>query len=110
LKNLQAELAKKGKTEKAEAVRERLLLVESIAADHLLGKTPVADVLKKAATGKYKHLLHVLLVAADRANYNDFSDYGHYTGNSWAGFNDLSPGYWVYVFPRWYIWRDGPKP
>jgi len=54
--------------------------------------------------------MRVLLVPADQANYNRYNDHGIWQGTSYAGFNDLTPGYWVYVYPRWYIWRDGPKP
>jgi hypothetical protein len=58
-------------------------------------------------------------VPQDKATYGNFSDYGSpgrtthptvvaYT--SWAGYNNLPPGYWVYVYPHWYIWRDCVKP
>jgi hypothetical protein len=60
--------------------------------------------------GKYRVLLRKINVPQDTNAYGQFTDYGMYTGNSWAGFNDLPPGYWVYVYPNWYIWRDCVKP
>jgi hypothetical protein len=60
--------------------------------------------------GKYRVLLRKIHVPQDKASYGLFSDYGMYTGDSWAGYNNLPPGYWVYVYPHWYIWRDCVKP
>jgi hypothetical protein len=60
--------------------------------------------------GKYRVLLRKIHVPQDTNAYGKFTDYGMYTGNAWAGFNDLPPGYWVYVYPNWYIWRDCVKP
>ncbi len=54
--------------------------------------------------GKYKKLLRRFAVPDDVDGYGDFSDYGYYTGTSYAGFDDLPVGYWVYVRPNWYIW------
>ena len=59
--------------------------------------------------GKYRVLLRKIHVPQDTNAYGQFTDYGMYTGNAWAGFNDLPPGYWVYVYPHWYIWRDQPN-
>jgi beta-lactamase regulating signal transducer with metallopeptidase domain len=56
--------------------------------------------------GKYEMLLRQIRVPDDVNNYSEFNDYGHYQGTSYAGQNDLPPGYWVYVAPYWYIWRD----
>ena len=108
LTKLQAGLAKQNKTVAAEAIRERVLLAQHLTTDNLLGKTTPTELLKKAANGKYKHLAHVLLVPADQANYNQFSDYGYWNGTSYGIANNLTPGYWVYVHPHWFIWRDGP--
>jgi hypothetical protein len=60
--------------------------------------------------GKYRVLLRKIHVPQDTNAYGKFTDYGMYTGNAWAGYNDLPPGYWVYVYPNWYIWRDCVKP
>lgn len=61
---------------------------------------------KASADGKYKTLLRCIKVPQDRTNYKDYSDYGRFDGNSWAGHNDLPPGYWVYVYPHWFIWGE----
>lgn len=61
---------------------------------------------KASAEGKYKTLLRCIKVPQDRTNYKDYCDYGRFDGNSWAGHNDLPPGYWVYVYPHWFIWGD----
>jgi hypothetical protein len=54
--------------------------------------------------------LRKIHVPQDGQAYGKFTDYGMYTGNSWAGYNNLPPGYWVYVYPHWYIWRDCANP
>jgi len=59
-----------------------------------------------SADGKYRNLLKKVHAPQDQATYGDFSDYGHYTGANWAGETNLPPGYWVYVFPNWYIWGE----
>jgi serine/threonine protein kinase len=61
---------------------------------------------KASVNGKYRKLLRRIKVEQDRAAYGEFSDYGHYTGTIYAGYSDLPVGYWVYVYPYWYIWGD----
>jgi hypothetical protein len=56
--------------------------------------------------GKYATLLRRIHCPEDLTAYHRFSDYGMYTGTSWHNYNNLPPGYWVYVYPDWYIWRD----
>src|SRR5207245_142803 len=56
--------------------------------------------------GKYRKLLRKIKVEQDRQSYGTFHDWGHYTGDSWAGHVNLPPGYWVYVYPHWYIWGE----
>jgi hypothetical protein len=63
---------------------------------------------RAAVHGKYRTLLRRIAAPADRATYKYFCDYGWYSGTEWAGHRDLPPGYWVYVYPHWYVWRDGP--
>lgn len=65
------------------------------------------EALKKAQVGgKYSGLLAVLNVPGDRETYTDFNDWGLWSGTEWAGFTNLPPGYWVYVAPHWYIWKE----
>jgi hypothetical protein len=56
--------------------------------------------------GKYVGLLRILKVPQDRASYPAFHDFGQWGGTEWAGHRNLPAGYWVYVYPNWYIWRD----
>ncbi len=61
---------------------------------------------KASAEGKYRDLLRRIEVPADLEFYGEFSDYGRYEGTSYAGHDDLPPGFWVYLHPHWYIWRE----
>jgi hypothetical protein len=68
---------------------------------------PAEKSLRKARVGgKYEMLLRQIKVPADAARYADFRDLGSRELNAYAGFTDLPRGYWVYVYPYWYIWRD----
>jgi hypothetical protein len=64
------------------------------------------DQVKASVNGKYSKLLRVINVPQDQGAYGAFNDYGYYTGTSWAGYNNLPVGYWVYVAPNWYIWGE----
>ena len=109
LRRCHAALLKKGRTDQAEVVRDRMLLVQTLQADHLLGDVTPADLLGKAAVeGKYKNLMRVLLVPNDRSSCNQFTDFGFWNGTAYADVTDLKPGYWVYIYPRWFVWSDGP--
>jgi hypothetical protein len=59
-----------------------------------------------SAYGKYMSLLHVLKVPQDIKTYGSFYDWGFSEEYSYAGYNDLTPGYWVYYSPNWYIWAE----
>src|SRR5438128_10267100 len=62
--------------------------------------------LKKASVnGKYRMLLAQFKVENDK-EAGDFKDLGKQTRTEYAGHSDLPKGYWVYVKPYWYIWRD----
>jgi hypothetical protein len=71
-------------------------------------KTPdceAPDLPREASVGgKYCDLLRTIAVPADRDGYGAFNDWGYWAGAEWAGYTDLPPGYWVYVYPNWYIW------
>jgi hypothetical protein len=110
LELLRANLLKAGKTAEAEVVRERLVLLASIDGDKPWGNVPPAEMLKRAALdGKYRHLLHVVYAPGDRTPYNDFNDFGHWPGTSYLGQTELNQGHWVYLHPRWFVWREGPS-
>jgi hypothetical protein len=69
-------------------------------------KALVQAVPQKAYADKYDKLLRRIRVPQDQKQYTEFNDYGYYDGTEWAGFTDLPPGYWVYVYPYWYIWGE----
>ncbi len=61
---------------------------------------------KATVDGKYRRLLKKIEVRSDFANYGDFQDYGHWDETDYSGHSDLPAGYWVWVYPNWYIWGD----
>lgn len=66
-----------------------------------------AQALNKArANDKYHTLLRQIALPEDAKQYGVFRDYGAFNGPTWKGIPDPTPGYWVYVQPYWYIWRD----
>lgn len=67
------------------------------------------DVKKATADGKYTKLLAVINVPADRGDYGLFNDYGISDGGDWGGYKGLPRGYWVYVYPHWFIWEKEGK-
>jgi hypothetical protein len=107
LKKRAAELEKAGKKDKANPFTDAAILIESMEKGRGLEKITAAELFKVASVkGKYKKLLHVLWVPADEASYKDPCDYGPYSGTSWAGYNGLKPGKWVYTNKRWFIWAE----
>jgi len=95
-----------------EALKDKDENVRDAVINALLAIDPAAQALTSAipakahVEGKYQKLLRRIRVPRDKQSYSDFSDYGHYDGNEWAGYTDLPPGYWVYVYPHWYIWGE----
>jgi HEAT repeat protein len=64
---------------------------------------------KASVNGKYGKLLRRIYVPQDKANYTEFRDYGQYQGTDYAGHQNIPAGYWVYVYPHWYIWGEQKK-
>lgn len=62
--------------------------------------------IKATVDGKYRRLLKKIEVRSDVATYGDFRDFGHWDGTTYSGHSDLPAGYWVWVYPNWYIWGD----
>lgn len=63
--------------------------------------------LKKArCDGTYRMLLRQIAVPGDADKHGPFEDAGFRDVNTYAGHKDLPAGWWVYVAPYWYIWRD----
>ncbi len=68
---------------------------------------PLEDAIKKARVdGKYEMLLRQFKVEKDAEKHKDFTDFGYRGATEYAGHKDLPKGFWVYVYPYWYIWRD----
>lgn len=72
--------------------------------------TPSPAELEAASVkGKYRTLLLALEVKEDGATYGEVKDYGFWSGTEYRG-RAVPPGHWVYLHPRWYIWRDKAAP
>jgi hypothetical protein len=70
-------------------------------------ETNLEQALKRAAVdGKYRMLLAQIKVDKDREEYGAFRDLGLRDRKEYGGHTGLPKGYWVYVAPYWYIWRD----
>jgi len=59
-----------------------------------------------SVNGKYTDLQQILVVPGDEATFGKFNDWGHWTGQTWANYQGLPPSYWVYVAPKWYLWKS----
>jgi hypothetical protein len=100
---------KKGKADEAAGIRDRIVLVEALWASPVpLAAAPGKALATASANGKYKQLLRAIAVPADRQGYHDFTDFGRWNGREYAGHAHLPEGYWVYSYPFWFIWKDGP--
>lgn len=106
LEQRHAELRRFGRDAQANALYERLILLETVDADRPLGKFQTRPLLRKASSnGKYRHLLRVIYVPADQ-RAGEVQDYGFWNGSTYGGATDIPPGYWVYIAPRWFIWSE----
>jgi hypothetical protein len=63
-----------------------------------------------SVNGKYRVLLVKIHVPQDEQSYGKFNDFGKYQATSYGGVNNVPEGYWVYVSPNWYVWRDCVRP
>jgi HEAT repeat protein len=91
--------------DKDEEVKDAVILaIMSIDPDN----KAIANAAPKKASvdGKYKKLLRRIKVEPDKANYTEFRDYGQYPATDYAGYTGIPAGYWVYVYPYWYIWGE----
>lgn len=66
----------------------------------------IADskIVKAMVSGKYCQLLRRIEVPGDKNTYQEFHDFGLYQATDYAGAKGIPEGYWVYVYPHWYIW------
>lgn len=68
--------------------------------------TPEQSLSKASVNGKYRMLLRQFKAEQDVKEFQEFKDVGMQQKTEYAGLSDLPKGYWVYVYPYWYIWRD----
>jgi hypothetical protein len=87
-----------------DAVVGALLAIDPIN-DAIIGMVPS----RAHVEGKYYRLLRRLRQPDDRQSYSEFRDYGFYQACDWAGHRNVPAGFWVYVYPYWYIWKDESK-
>lgn len=59
---------------------------------------------EKAQCKKYQDLLDKILRPDDWHAYGSFFEFGHRRGDGFEGAEGLPDGYWVYVYPHWYVW------
>jgi hypothetical protein len=80
----------------------------ALALVALLSASPFSPAELKAAScdGKYQKLQRVMTMPEDEARYGEFNDYGWWGGTEYKGHEGLAPGYWVWVKPRWYVWKS----
>jgi hypothetical protein len=96
----------------AEAVKDKDEPARDAAIVALLVIDPDNKALADAApakarvNGKYSKLLRRIKVPQDRQTYTNFNDYGIFPATDYAGYTAIPEGYWVYVFPHWYIWGE----
>ncbi len=64
------------------------------------------SLVKARVDGKYRMLLHQIKSPDDEKEHGAFKDLGFQTRPQYAGQKDLSPGFWVYDSPYWYVWRE----
>ncbi len=62
--------------------------------------------IKATVDGKYRRLLKKIEVRSDVSTFGEFRDFGQWDGTDYSGHSDLPTGYWVWVYPNWYIWGD----
>ncbi|HXG13366.1 MAG TPA: hypothetical protein VNK04_26650 [Gemmataceae bacterium] len=75
--------------------------------DRLTSEPRLEESLRRArGDGKYRMLLRQFRSPKDKVAGGDFREMGLMRVPSYAGQTNLPPGYWVYVEPYWYIWRD----
>lgn len=88
------------------------LIAALLCASLLFCNSPVfADEIPDAASvsGKYSELVQVMNCPKDGSSYGNFRDYGYWGGGAWCG-QQGKAGYWVWVAPNWYVWKQKGAP
>jgi hypothetical protein len=86
--------------------KPNLPVVPSSSQDFPVPLSPEEAGKKATVNGKYSNLLRKISVKFDYLSYGEFSDYGLWNSNTYAEYSDLPTGYWVYVYPNWYIFEN----
>ncbi len=90
-------------------VATALLALPSLAGEDRPPRAlPLQESLEKARVdGKYAMLLRQVKVEQDYKEYGAFRDVGKKPASAeYHGVKEVPAGFWVYVYPYWYIWRD----
>ncbi len=66
---------------------------------------PGTDPLWASVRGKYAKLEKAVICPQDREEYGLFNDWGYWAESGLYCGHRVTPGYWVYLYPYWYIWR-----
>lgn len=83
--------------------KEERFVIPGISPDHKNLRKGRASV-----NGKYSGLIQVIKCHRDGKSYGTFHDYGYWGGGRWCG-QDGKAGYWVWIYPYWYIWENADK-
>lgn len=57
-------------------------------------------------SGKYFDLLATMKAPTDRYKNGDLKEFGYQNIENYLGYSQLPDGYWVYVYPDYYIWGE----
>ncbi|OVE75853.1 hypothetical protein BVX97_03335 [bacterium E08(2017)] len=71
---------------------------------------PEATKTKASCNGKYTDLLKTITVMHDFTLVGSFNERGYREDDTYHTHRNLPSGYWVYVFPNWYIFENESKP
>jgi len=63
----------------------------------------IAD--ERSVHNKYDNLIQTIECPSDQAKYGNSYDYGYWAGGLWCD-KDGKAGYWVWVAPTWFIWKN----
>ena len=102
-----ASLQDRGQEKAARELMDQILLADSLEPGAGLDtKLTVPKLLQKASADRYQGLLHVVYLPSDKAGYTEYRDYGFSNTPNYGNKNGLTAGFWVYVYPRWYVWKE----
>lgn len=89
-------------------MKKLIIVILALLISNLYAVELVRDPLT-SANGKYTSLVQVLECEKDKKTYGEYRDYGYWSGGAWCG-EVGEAGYWVWVYPKWYVWAKKSKP